>query len=191
MRALSYHFLCSSFLVFPPASSASSVLLSDVHSDRGPVTVTFRCLSLASFCRFLLAYCLFVWLRRLWVHAVFKYMAKFSLNCAKAPSSHRGAEGRWRCLRLLVAFSGGLQQTLSLGPCAATVTTVVECRRRHSLRRHKGGRWTVRLTSCHHVSQGGFSSVWCILRRSGQSPSAGARGLRWLQWPRVRARGAL
>ena len=35
-------------------------------------------------------------------------------------------------------------------------TTVGECRRRHSLRRHKGGRWTVRLTSRHHVLQGGF-----------------------------------
>ena len=34
-------------------------------------------------------------------------------NFAKAPSSHRGAEGRWRCWRLLVAFSVGLQQTLS------------------------------------------------------------------------------
>ena len=67
-------------------------------------------------------------------------------------------------------------------------TTVGECRRRHSLRRHKGGRWTVRLTSRHHVLQGGFSSVWCVLRRSGQSPSADARGLRWLRWPRVRAR---
>ena len=42
-------------------------------------------------------------------------------NFAKAPSSHRGAEGRWRCWRLLVAFSGGLHQTLSLCPCAATV----------------------------------------------------------------------
>ena len=42
-------------------------------------------------------------------------------NYAKAPSSHRGAEGRWRCLRLLVASFGGVHQTLSLGPCAATV----------------------------------------------------------------------
>ena len=42
-------------------------------------------------------------------------------NFAKAPSSLRGAEGRWRCRRLLVAFSGSLQQTLSLCPCAATV----------------------------------------------------------------------
>ena len=91
------------------------------YSDRGPVTVTFRCLSFASFCRFLLAYCFYVWLRRLWVHAVFKYMAKFTLNYAKAPSSHRGAEGRWRCLRLLVASFGGIHQILSLGPCVATV----------------------------------------------------------------------
>ena len=36
-------------------------------------------------------------------------------------------------------------------------TTVGECRRRHSLRRHKGGLWTVRLISVHHVLlQGGF-----------------------------------
>ena len=68
---------------------------------------TCQCLSFASFCRFLLAYCLFVWLRRLWVHAVFKCMTKFTLNYAKAPCSHRGAEGRWRCLRPLVASFGG------------------------------------------------------------------------------------
>ena len=37
-------------------------------------------------------------------------------------------------------------------------TTVAECRRRHSLRRHKGGRWTVRLTSRHHVLQGGCNA---------------------------------
>ena len=40
-------------------------------------------------------------------------MAKFTLNYAKAPSSHRGAEGRWRCLRLLVASFGGIHQLLS------------------------------------------------------------------------------
>ena len=39
----------------------------------------------------------------------------------RPPSSHRGAEGRWRCLRLLVASFGGMHQTLSLGPFAATV----------------------------------------------------------------------
>ena len=115
-------------------------------------------------------------------------------NFARAPSSHRGAEGRWRCWRLLVAFSGCLQQTLSLVPVQRQsnqlpATTAGECRRRHSLRRHKGGRWTVRLTSRHHVSQGGFSSVWCVLCGSGQSSSAGARGLRWLRWPRFRAGG--
>ena len=42
-------------------------------------------------------------------------------NFAKAPSSLRGAEGRWRCLRLLVASFGSIHQILSLGPCAATV----------------------------------------------------------------------
>ena len=37
-------------------------------------------------------------------------------------------------------------------------TTVGECRRRHSLRRHKGGLWTVRLSSFHRVLlQGGFA----------------------------------
>ena len=35
--------------------------------------------------------------------------------------------------------------------------TVGECRRGPSLRRHKGGRWTVPLTSRHHVLQGGFN----------------------------------
>ena len=42
-------------------------------------------------------------------------------NFAKAPSSLRGAEGRWRCLRLLVASFVSIHQTLSLGSCAATV----------------------------------------------------------------------
>ena len=39
-------------------------------------------------------------------------------------------------------------------------TTVGECRRRRSLRRHKGGLWTVRLSSFHRVLlQGGFFSL--------------------------------
>ena len=73
--------LCAllSFLVllvrFPTGLVLPLYCFPDVYSDRGPITVTFRCLSFASFCRFLLAYCLFVWLRRLWVHTVFKYMA--------------------------------------------------------------------------------------------------------------------
>ena len=116
-----------------------------------------------------------------------------ALKFEKAPSSHRGAEGRWRCWRLIVAFSGAYNRHFPLVPVQRQsnelpATTVGECRRRRSLRRHKGGRWTVRLISRHHVLQGGFSSVWCVLRRSGQSPSADTRGLRWLQWPRVRAR---
>ena len=54
-----------------------------------------------------------------------------------------------------------VHQTLSLGPVQRQsnelpATTVGECRRRHSLRRHKGGRWTVRLTSRPRVLQGGF-----------------------------------
>ena len=55
------------------------------------------------------------------LHVFTEFAFMDTWNFAKAPSSHRGAEGRWRCRRLLVAFSGGLQQTLSLGPCAATV----------------------------------------------------------------------
>ena len=35
-------------------------------------------------------------------------------------------------------------------------TTVGEWWRHHSLRRHKGGPWTVRIISCRHVLQGGF-----------------------------------
>ena len=57
----------------------------------------------------------------LWVHVFTEFAFVDALKFEKAPSSHRGAEGRWRCWRLIVAFSGGLQQTLSLGPCAATV----------------------------------------------------------------------
>ena len=58
-------------------------------------------------------------LGQLRVHVFTEFAYTDAWNYAKAPSSHRGAEGR--CLRLLVAFSGGLQQTLSLGPCAVTV----------------------------------------------------------------------
>ena len=84
----------------------------------------------------------------------------------------------WRGLRLCA-----VHQMLSLGPCAAwsielPAPTVGECRRRCSLRRHKGGPWTVLLTSCHHVLlQGGFE---CVVAKC-------ATGLRWLWWPRVRA----
>ena len=53
-------------------------------------------------------------LHHLRVHAVLEYMDIDALNFAKAPSSHRGAEGRWRCLRLLVAsFSDVLHQMVS------------------------------------------------------------------------------
>ena len=48
-------------------------------------------------------------------------------------------------------------QTLPLLVHELPATTVGECRRRHSLRRHKRGLWTVRLTSFHRVLlQGGF-----------------------------------
>ena len=51
-------------------------------------------------------------------------------------------------------------------------TTDGEWRRRHSLQSHKGGPWTVPLTSCHHVSlQGGFLSV--VLRSLQTSPNTG------------------
>ena len=62
--------------------------------------------------------CAFLWplefLHHSRVHAVLEYMDIDALNFAKAPSSHRGAEGRWRCLRLLVAsFSDVLHQMVS------------------------------------------------------------------------------
>ena len=64
---------------------------------------------------------------------------------------------RWGWLRLLVALSviGASdifpllhvhQQSIEL-----PATTVGEWRRRHSLRRHKGGLWVVHLTSIHRV----------------------------------------
>ena len=61
-----------------------------------------------------------------------------------------------------------VHQTLSLGPLAPVqpqsielpATTVGEWRRRHSLRRHKGGLWTVPSTSFHRVLlQCGFNTV--------------------------------
>ena len=55
------------------------------------------------------------------VHVFTEFAYTDAWNYAKAPSSHRGAEGRWRCLRLLVASFGSIHQILSLGPCAATV----------------------------------------------------------------------
>ena len=54
-------------------------------------------------------------------------------------------------------------------------TTVGECRRRYSLRRHKGGRWTVCLTSRHHVLQGGFNvSLPCVQHDCGGSGGHGS-----------------
>ena len=68
----------------------------------------------------------------------------------------------WRGLRLLYVTPDAVplfpvqQQSIEL-----PATTVGACRRRHSLRRHKGGLWTVRLISVHHVLlQGGF--LFCV-----------------------------
>ena len=75
------------------------------------------------------------------VHVFTEFAYTDALNYAKAPSSHRGVGGRLRCLRLLVASFGGIHLERQSNELPAT--TVGECRRRHSLRRHKGGRWTV------------------------------------------------
>ena len=50
------------------------------------------------------------------VHVFTEFAHTDAWNYAKAPSSHRGAEERWRCLRLLVASFGSIHQILSLGP---------------------------------------------------------------------------
>ena len=50
-----------------------------------------------------------------------------------------------QCIRLCPCWS--LCSDSPMSPA----TTVGECERRHSLRRHKGGLWTVRLSSFHRV----------------------------------------
>ena len=65
-------------------------------------------------------------------------------------------------------------------------TTVGECRRRHSLRRHKGGRWTVRLISRHQVLQGGFNvSLPSVQQGCGGSGGPGSAPGGALTPPRV------
>ena len=74
------------------------------------------------------------------------------MKYGKAPSSHCGAEERWRWLRLLVALSLRrtpdvipfvLVQRQSIGRnCWGLTETLL-------LRRHKGGLWTVFFTSRH------------------------------------------
>ena len=81
-----------------------------------------------------------------------EYLATLILKFESAPSSHRGAKGRWRWLRLLVALLWrhtsydvplvlAQRQSIEL-----PATTVGEWRRRLSLRRHKGGLRTVFLS---------------------------------------------
>ena len=143
-QVLPYRFLCS-FIVLPPLASRSvyyrscrpenscegvptqafSAFLRDVSQAPLPITDCAhvrRVLRTAVLCqlRFGLGYfhcysgffCLLV---------LTEFAFTDTWYFAMAPSSLRGAEGRWRCRRLLVSFSGSLHQTLSLCPCAATV----------------------------------------------------------------------
>ena len=130
--ALSYHFLCSFCLVrflciaFPTCirtGALSQLRFGVCHQRRFVVSWTF---------------CLFVWLRRLWVLAVFKYMAKFTLNYAKAPSSHRGAGGDGDVFASSLPPLAAYIRHFPLVPVQRQsielpATTVGECRRRHSL----------------------------------------------------------
>ena len=84
-----------------------------------------------------------------WLFVFLKYMFTDALKFEKAPSSHRGAEGTWQWLRLLVvSFLASYTRHGPLVPVQRQstelpATTVGEWRRRHSLRRHKGGLGTV------------------------------------------------
>ena len=100
------------------------------------------------------------------LRAFLEYMAKHSSNFGRAPdpSGDRGYT------LLMVPWGDGgvcrllfdVHQALSLSPCAVTVQRAPSHNRwgvsetTLPLRRHKGGRWTVRLISRHHVLQGGF-----------------------------------
>ena len=78
-----------------------------------------------------------------WLLVFLKYLFTAALKFGKAFGSHRGAEERWRWLRLLVVFALSLHHTLSFGPCTATVSGAAghnrgEWRRRRS-QGHKAG----------------------------------------------------
>ena len=95
-----------------------------------------------------------------WLRVILKYVVADALNYAKAPDSHRGAEGDGHGARLVGAFLTGLaarpfvRSLYSLRSLELPATTVGEWRRRHSLRRHKAGTGTQFLT-------------WCLLSPSG------------------------
>ena len=84
-----------------------------------------------------------------------------------------------------------VHQTLSLGPCAATVQRAPSHNRwgvseTTLLRRHKGGRWTVRLISRHQVLQGGFNvSLPSVQQGCGGSGGHGSATGGALTPPRV------
>ena len=79
------------------------------------------------------------------------YVDTVSLKYERAPGSHRGAEGKWRWLRLLVVHLPplyvrycpfvSLYRTVQSKELPAT--TEGEWRRRHSSQGHKGGPETV------------------------------------------------
>ena len=127
---------------------------------------------------------MYVALLRARVRVFLEYLAIDALKYSRAPdlARGRGDTPRWGLMAGSAACCTTYIRHFPLVPVQRQsnelpATTVGECRRRHSLRRHKGGRWTVRLISRHQVLQGGFSSV--VAKR--------ATGLRWLWWPRVRA----
>ena len=56
-----------------------------------------------------------------WLFVFLKYMFTDALKFEKAPSSHRGAEGTWRWLRLLVVlFLSQYNRRSPFGPCTVT-----------------------------------------------------------------------
>ena len=95
-----------------------------------------------------------------------EYLATLLLKFVGASGSHRGAEGDGDgCASSLLLFPAQYNKRCPLLPvqrrsAELPATTVGEWRRRHSLRRHKGGLWTVLLIFVHHVVlQGGFKKL--------------------------------
>ena len=89
------------------------------------------------------------------------------LEVCKSPWSLRGSRvyAPHGCMGLMAAYAACCTPYIRHFPLVPVqrwsielpATTVGEWRRRRSLRRHKGGLWTVPFTFCHHVSlQGGF-----------------------------------
>ena len=143
----------------------------DIFASQGSSSHTNRRASTCRACGFFFSlgeFCLVLWpiyvaFLRVRVHVFLEYLAIDALEYSRAPdlARGRGDTPRWGLMAGSAACCTTYNRHFPLVPVQRQsnelpATTVGECRRRHSLRRHKGGRWTVRLTSRHRVLQGGF-----------------------------------